>query len=172
MFFSPPRLAARCVNPFPLFGTAVSSLPEDSSRAPSGRWRWGCCLGLEQSAGFAQKADPDGYKGRKNEHIPISSPRGRLTRACCPFFPGRNPGFLSGIHRLYIDSSAHRQGGSEKWTKMSDTKVKVAVRVRPMNRRGKCYNHDFSLQTRISVSSGFTLRYHKVLISSPLLLPA
>lgn len=36
----------------------------------------------------------------------------------------------------YIDSSVDRQGGSEKkWTKMSDSKVKVAVRVRPMNRR-------------------------------------
>lgn len=80
---------------------------------------------------------------QENERASVSRPRaldscGGLARG--PFFCGRIPDFSSGIRGLSIDSSALGRGGRQKVDKkMSDTKVKVAVRVRPMNRRGKCF---------------------------------
>lgn len=57
---------------------------------------------------------------------------------------------------------------------MSDSKVKVAVRVRPMNRRGKWNNDGFfwanSCLCRFWLHATFTVM--KVCISTPLLLPS
>lgn len=114
----------------------------------------------------------DSHKGRSWVDINVSRPRaldscGGLARG--PFFCGRIPDFSSGIRGLRIDSSALGRGGRRKWTKMSDTKVKVAVRVRPMNRRGK-FDHLHRLH--ISHIAHLFQRSPKVGTSSPLLLAA
>lgn len=123
-------------------------------------------------------------KGKKWTYSRVFSSRCGLDRGCLTKVRRsgqRSGGFSSGTHRLYIDSSAHRQQGWERkkkksGQKMSDTKVKVAVRVRPMNRRGKCVStamifcvHNSHFPVSCSDSCYVIINF---LISSPLLLPA
>lgn len=123
-------------------------------------------------------------KGKKWTYSRVFSSRCGLDRGCLTKVRRsgqRSGGFSSGTHRLYIDSSAHRQQGWERkkkksGQKMSDTKVKVAVRVRPMNRRGKCVSTAmiFCVQNShfpVSCSDSCYVIIN-FLISSPLLLPA
>jgi len=119
---------------------------QQDSRAPTGRWRLGCCLGLEQGAGSAEHPNLDGYKHNScifDFRFPRSGCVWGLIRLYCPL-SGVNLGHCSVwiIPRLGLlyGGSLRRDRVGVKWTKMSDSKVKVAVRVRPMNRRGKCYN--------------------------------